>query len=214
MNAKEFEKYKGKKTKDGGIVVGYDNRVGYYLPLLIKTNGGMKYPGSSENVIFYNEKDEEDFESGKYTYFWCSVDNVIVDEPLDLTKILEGCEGVTLWSDIWGECKLHMIDTTEPHDIVVKTRGRYESFTKSGLYDDRYKSGKCLLFPSETNRDWSTFKKPVMVKDDDWVVCCDNNKSGVVVQHRDVIMRWEYEIPFDKFRPNMTDEELKKLSVI
>ena len=223
MNAKDFEKYSGKKTKDGGIVVGYDES-GEWLSLLSKLSKlseGYKDPGCIDDVTFATEKYKEEYESGKYTYMWVDVNDVIMDgtgiimdEPLDLTKILEGCEGVELWSNVLGKCKLSKIYIGTPYPIVVSIEDKYESFTKNGLYNNRYETGKCLLYPSESNRDWSTFKKPVEVKDGDWVVCCDKNETGAVLQYGCITMDWKYIIPFDKFVPGMAEEEMKKLSII
>ena len=82
---------------------------------------------------------------------------------------------------------------------------------KDGKY---YTEGKCMLWPSETNRDWSTFKKPVKVLDDDWVACTDGNGVYTVIKYGNISESWKYIIPYDKFRPDLTEEELKKLSIV
>ena len=82
---------------------------------------------------------------------------------------------------------------------------------KDGKY---YTEGKCMLWPSEINRDWSTFKKPVKVLDDDWVACTDGNGVYTVIKYGNISESWKYIIPYDKFRPDLTEEELKKLSIV
>ena len=82
---------------------------------------------------------------------------------------------------------------------------------KDGKY---YTEGKCMLWPSETNRDWSTFKKPVKVLDDDWFACTDGNGVYTVIKYGNISESWKYIIPYDKFRPDLTEEDLKKLSIV
>ena len=221
MNAKDFEKYAGKKTTgeksgdvlSGGKIIGYDPSDTHPLQLFaIDDDHGEDE--TSFPAIIPCQIDMDDYRRRKNKYIWVTVDNVVIDEPLDLTKILKGCEGVELWSDVLGECKLENIFIGAPYPIVVSIEDKYESFTKNGLYNNRYETGKCLLYPSESNRDWSTFKKPVEVKDGDWVVCCDKNETGVVLQYGCITMDWKYIIPFDKFVPGMAEEEMKKLSII
>ena len=135
-----------------------------------------------------------------------------MDEPLDLTKILKGCEGVELWSDFCGICKLKKIHYDYSRPIVIKSKySKHLFLMKDGKY---YTEGKCMLWPSETNRDWSTFKSPVMVKDDDWVVACDGEGCGHINKYCNINRTWKYVIPFEKYNPTLTDEELKKLSIV
>lgn len=229
MKGEEFKKYDRKLTTgvidsyslEGGIVVGYDCKSNY-LPLLVKVSDGYVFPNSMNDVIFASKKDADDFDSnGEHKYLWCGINNVILDEPkeLDLTKVLKGCEGVTLWSDALGECTLEKIHTFDRYPIVLKAPRKYnvnnqEEFTKEGYFYDCYPNAKCLLWPSETNRDWSTFKKPVTVKDDDWVACLDDNKVACVCKYGGIKMDWKYILPFEKFKPGLSDEELKKLSIV
>ena len=83
---------------------------------------------------------------------------------------------------------------------------------KDGKY---YTEGKCMLWPSETNRDWSTFKKPVKVNDDDWVVCGYDMTGFAIRKYFDTkSANFEYIIPYNKFNINLPEEELKKLSIV
>lgn len=134
------------------------------------------------------------------------------EEESDLTKILEGCEGVELWSDFCGICKLKKIHYDYSRPIVIKSKySKHLFLMKDGKY---YTEGKCMLWPSETNRDWSTFKKPVKVNDDDWFACTDGNGVYTVIKYGNISESWKYIIPYDKFRPDLTEEDLKKLSIV
>ena len=102
----------------------------------------------------------------------------IETQEIDLCEILKGCEGVELWSDIFGKCKfVESLSGDSDYEIVVLVLdtnsgdNEYEQFTKYGRFYDCYPSGKCMLWPSETNRDWSTFKKPIKIKEGDPVMC-------------------------------------------
>lgn len=146
------------------------------------------------------------------------IENVKIDEQkeLDLIGILKGCEGVELWSNVFGLCKLEIIVETARHPIVLSITNNVgvnisECISKDGLYNNAY-NGECILWPSETNRDWSTFKKPL--KADDWVVECDGEGCGHINKYCNINRTWKYVIPFEKYNPTLTDEELKKLSIV
>lgn len=232
MTKQDLLKYAGKKTfgknsalLTNGVIVGFDANDDNECLVARFENGDVQNCGwsiSAWEITFFTEKEEEIYKSGKGCYLFAKIDNVIMDEQkeLDLTKILEGCEGVELWSDIFGKCKLESSDGGSNYEIevlvldTISGDNGYEQFTKYGRLYDCYPNGKCMLWPSETNRDWSTFKKPVKVLDDDWVACCDRNNVAVILRYKEVVMKWEYIIPFEKYNPTLTDEELKKLSIV
>ena len=81
-------------------------------------------------------------------------------EPLDLTKILECCEGVELWCTVLGKVKLISINKTDNYPIIIGSESK-DKVTKDGRWLETH--GECVLFPSFDNRDWSTFKKPAKV---------------------------------------------------
>ena len=221
MTAEEFKKYAGRKTFDknnvdltDGVVVGYEMTTNSDC-LVVRLKNGPWFK-TTYDIRFTDKNEEELYKSGKVLYAWGEIKNVILDEPkeLDLTKILQGCEGVTLWSDIAGEVELYKIIENSDFPIKVKNLFGCESFSSKGTYLDLYPEAKCLLWPSETNRDWSTFKKPLTVKDDDWVACLDNNNGACVCKYGEIRMDWKYILPFEKFKPGMSEEELKKLSIV
>lgn len=229
MTEEEFKKYAGKRTTgrvsgydlSGGIIIGYTDNTYPNELLAIDANNGWTGPHWAHKAIITNKEHEKDYISGKKNYLWVTIDNVIMDEQkeLDLTEILRGCEGVELWSDIFGKGKLESLNADASYKIKVsglKTNPEndaYQYFTKYGRFYDCYPDGKCMLWPSETNRDWSTFKKPI--KDDDWVVCGYDMTGFEIRKYFDTkAADFEYIIPYDKFSINLTEEELKKLSIV
>lgn len=91
-----------------------------------------------------------------------------MDDKLNLVEILKNVpEGTKLWSYVCGTCYLKQILKYSDYPIVCRTPtpandGEFQSiaFTKEGKRDTIYPNGKCVLFPSEDNQDWSTFKAP------------------------------------------------------
>lgn len=82
-------------------------------------------------------------------------------ENIDLTKILKNCpKGTKLYSLVHGEVEFQKSDFSFTYPIVVKLKnGIIESFTSNGKLFDNY-DGKCVLFPSKEQRDWSKFTAP------------------------------------------------------
>ena len=147
----------------------------------------------------------------------------IEPQEINLCEILDGCEGIELWSDIFGRCKLERLDGNEDYKIIVLVlnsvsyENKYEQFTKYGRFYDCYPNGKCLLWPSETCRDWSQFKKPIKVKDDDFVVCWVEGAAFEILRYAEIkVLDYEYDyvVRFEQFNPNLSKEELKKLSIV
>ena len=198
MTAKEFKKYEGKRTT--GRVDGCDLRGGIIIG----------YTDWAQKAIIPDKEHEKDYINGKKNYLWVTVDNVIMDEQkeLDLTKILRGCEGVELFSEVFGVGEIHNVDDF----VCVKSKKGYLHYFNYNGRLKQYPDGNCLLWPSETNRDWSTFKKPL--KADDWVVACDGEGCGHINKYCNINRTWKYVIPFEKYNPNLTKEELKKLSIV
>ena len=151
-------------------------------------------------------------------------------KELNLCELLKGCEGMELWSDIFGKCKLESLNGDASYKIKVSglntNQENYacQSFTKYGRFYDCYPDGKCMLWPSETNRDWSKFKKPIKIKEGDWVVCGWSVRDVVIRRYfkddkcfnvdSPLTLDWTFIAPFEKYDPNLSDEELKKLSIV
>lgn len=128
---------------------------------------------------------------------WEEVKEETSKEPLDLTKILKGCEGQTFYCTILGEVTLDRImeKLKCPIEISPTNKQYYTYVTKEGFfYNDC--SGECILFPSKENRDWSTFKTkipfgtPVMVS---------NNGTHWKLKKYNEILQNTYIVPVDKF---------------
>lgn len=128
---------------------------------------------------------------------------------MDLTKILK--VGDKVYSPLGGYGEVLSINNTVSLPIKIRWNNTdWSSFTKEGKYYSF--SPECLLFPSENNRDWSTWGtkkeypfKPfdkVLVRDDagydqdHW--CCDffshvNNDCFVTTGGE-----WSQCIPYNK----------------
>ena len=128
---------------------------------------------------------------------WEEVKEENPKKPLDLTKILKGCEGQTFYCTILGEVTLDSILDCKEYPIElssVKT-GYFASVTKEGLYH-KSEFGECILFPSKENRDWSTFKPkipfgaPVMVS---------NSGTYWKLKKYNGTLQNTYIVPVDKF---------------
>ena len=221
MTEKEFKKYEGKRTTgrvsgwdlEGGRIIGYDENDDDMPLLAIDDTSGWDSP-SMNDVVIPNDKDRKDYFDGKHKYLWVGKNNVYIEKDLDLTEILKGCEGIELWSDICGACKLDKINKDGLIRVIVcETESIGLNFLRDGRFYD-FEGAKCLLWPSETNRDWPTFVAPVKVRDDDWVACCESIEGGFVVcRYGKLITDWKYIIPYDKFRLDLTEHELNNLNI-
>ena len=88
-----------------------------------------------------------------------------MNENLDLTKILEGCPiGTKFYSSIFGEVSLKSISTSDKYPIRIQAYSKFVTlqvcfyYTKDGRYSCAY-DGKCTIFPSRDQRDWSKFER-------------------------------------------------------
>lgn len=247
MKYSEFIKYEGKKTTgtvdginiDGGIVVGFNWCRGE-RQLVARLNNRNGVEGYCMSIKFMNKDEEAKYYSNSYTYCLCSTSNVIMEESklYDLTEILKGCNGVKLWSDICGHCTLIKIDLAQEYPLILQTKSSNGvdeiSFGKHGKYVTLFTDGKCTLWPSETLRDWSKFKRPKnpnIPKEGELVACFD------VQWHKPQILRykggnfcyvpkvgtqnpipealaWKYIIPMKDYNPDLSENELKALSIV
>ena len=84
---------------------------------------------------------------------------IIMNENLDLTKILEGCPiGTKLYSTIFGNVSLKEIVSDREYPIIILQGVKTIPITKEGKYI-LYYDGECTLFPSKDQRDWSKFER-------------------------------------------------------
>lgn len=133
----------------------------------------------------------------EYPNDWEEVKEETTKKPLDLTKILKGCEGQTFYCTMLGEVTLdRILDCREcPIEVSSVMIGSFTTITKEGFYL-KSEFGECILFPSKENRDWSTFKPkipfgtPVMVS---------NNGTHWKLKKYNEILQNTYIVPVDKF---------------
>ena len=89
-----------------------------------------------------------------------------MNENIDLTKILKNCPmGTKLYSLIHGYVEFSQIldKGSRVIEVISITNGgkRYiEHYTFRGKLDSVYNNDECVLFPSQTQRDWSKFTAP------------------------------------------------------
>lgn len=133
----------------------------------------------------------------EYPSDWEEVKEETPKDPLDLTKILKGCEGQIFYCTVLGEVTLDRVNAESeyPIEISAVNSETITSLSKKGIYllDE---CGECILFPSKENRDWSTFKSkipfgtPVMVS---------NNGTHWKLKKYNEILQNTYVVPVDKF---------------
>ena len=174
MNAKEFyELNKGKYFDYQGHKVRVVGMSSTSSPILVS---GYMYGWdiSHKNSKLINFIDNSLVKNNDKLWF-ASID-LLKQEEFNLCELLKGCEGIELWSDIFGKCKLLNTKGGCSYKIEVKVIDKndyengFECFTTDGRFYEVYPNGKCMLWPSETNRDWSTFKKPIKIKEGDPVM--------------------------------------------
>lgn len=143
---------------------------------------------------------------------------------LNLVKLLKGCEGVKLWTDFGVNCILEKITPNNGIKVrLIDDNNGSITFFSNGKYLD-YKSCRCMLWPSETCRDWSKFKKRIDLKDGDWVVCymvypwffIRKYKCNGMCYSQGISdgISWKYIIPFKDFDPTLSREQIENLSII
>ena len=143
---------------------------------------------------------------------------------LNLVKLLKGCEGVELWTDFGVNCILEKITPNNGIKVrLIDDDHGSITFFSNGKYLD-YKSCNCMLWPSKDCRDWSKFKRRINLKDGDWVVCYSRYPSFCIRQYKENDLchtpntredhTWRHIIPFKDFDPNLSKEQLEKLSVV
>ena len=82
-----------------------------------------------------------------------------MNENIDLLKILKDCpKGWKFYSDVYGDVTFwEFSDLAYPIEINTKNHG-VKLLSEKG--EEIMKEGKCILFPSEYQRDWSKFSAP------------------------------------------------------
>lgn len=204
-------------------------------PLLIKFINNI-----NKNIIYYISVDKYGYETynnhvyslsciypDKYNKDWSVYKNKInntMKNKINLIPILEKIKdyNTILYSPLCGNVILKRINIKDNPSILCRTDDNKEIyFNKYGqlLYNNY---GECILFPSNKNRDWSTFKIElpintlVMVSDynkNDWEISFykGNNKASNKASNKLCYGKeynYKYIIPYDKFDINNITESL------
>ena len=87
-----------------------------------------------------------------------------MNENIDLTKILKDCpKGWKFYSDIYDEVTFWgFSDLVYPIQLNTKNHGA-KLLSEKG--EEIIGNGKCILFPSKDQRDWSKFSAPWLKKE-------------------------------------------------
>lgn len=94
----------------------------------------------------------------------------------DISKLLKNApKGLKLYSPIMGVCYLHKIDNITSEIYISFDGENINVFDKYGRYEA---TGECLLFPSETNRDWADYEARHNFKPFDKVVVRVSNTTS------------------------------------
>lgn len=147
-------------------------------------------------------------------------------EKVKLNIALKGLEGSTFYCTLYGGVKLISIEDSGALNFQYED---YFVFSTNalGVHED-YPIGECVVFPSICERDWANFLKLnlpefsyVMAGDDVNDLCVRHYKGdgycytgGINASMDTHSLKWDYVIPFEQYNPNLSTEELKKLSIV
>ena len=125
-------------------------------------------------------------------------------QELNLCEILKGCEGMVFYSTMVGYCRL--LEVTKFITIGYGD-DEYVFLESDGKYSI---DGECTIFPSKENRDWSTFKKPIKIKEGDPVMCFNgiNNAWALRKYNNATQVYYKHIVPATEF--DFTDIESNK----
>ena len=201
MTAKEFFEqnrgkyfiHEGKKVR----VVGYND----YSILTASETGWNYYNDMKQGIRYIDESLVSKEDKLWFTHIECLT---TIDQPeLDLCKLLEGCEGMVFYSTMVGYCKL--IDVVESIIIGYGDDDDYIVLESDGKYSVE---GECTLFPSKENRDWSTFEKPIKIKEGDPVMTKWNSAAFWKLENYTKDNKSDFIVPVSDF--DFTDFDSNK----
>lgn len=184
MNAKDFEKYAGKRTKgekgkdclSGGKIIGYDPKDFHPLQLLaiddIHGDGGKMF-----EVIIPDKMDLKDWSCGKHKYIWVTVENVIMDESKEITEqnkktVMETrnvkitLETAKRWYEQGGEFKEMALSAFTEAELN-QIRNEWEKKVNGTVITGHYITSSGEMFGCKitcSNTDKSTFKTEKQAK--------------------------------------------------
>lgn len=148
-------------------------------------------------------------------------------EKVKLDIALKGLESRTFYCTLYGEVSLVSIEEDNTLFFIKPSKDIAFKTDCYGVHKD-YPDGECVVFPSKDKRDWSNFLKLnlpefsyVMAGDDVNDLCVRHYKGdgycytgGINASMDTQSLKWDYVIPFEQYNPNLSTEELKKLSIV
>ena len=125
-----------------------------------------------------------------------------MNENLNLVEILKDCpKGTKLYSPLFGEVEFQNVTDGIIFPITVSKDGDTYNFTLEGRTFIK-REGKCLLFPSKYEQDWSKFKvknnkfDPNTLKPFDKVLVRDSDSENWMIQLFSYIIEDEVGYPY------------------
>ena len=125
-----------------------------------------------------------------------------MNENLNLVEILKDCpKGTKLYSPLFGEVEFQNVTDGIIFPITVSKDGDTYNFTLEGRTFIK-REGKCLLFPSKYEQDWSKFKvkknkfDPNTLKPFDKVLVRDSDSENWMIQLFSYIIEDEAGYPY------------------
>lgn len=96
-----------------------------------------------------------------------------MNKELNLVEILKNVpSGTKFWSDVHGEVEYIKLQRFDGSEILCEYIRSNCSFSSKGEF---YKGlGRCVLFPSKDQRDWSKFIVEEVFEKDEPVMCSDD----------------------------------------
>lgn len=150
-----------------------------------------------------------------------------MNKNINLCEILKGCNGIELYSPLYGIVVLNQVfEDNFTVDVKLKTGNlQIRKFLSNGTISEEFYA-ECLIFPSKSQHDWSKFIKPIPV--DAPMMCCLGDSSwslryyshkkgnrhfvfasGYKSKDKQTTMDYIFVIPYDKFNPNDEGDPLR-----
>lgn len=135
-------------------------------------------------------------------------------DKVDLRKLLYGEVGDVFYSPLCGECKLNSVSEYGEFCIEIEPISTTGTFLLN-KYGQLNEYGETMIFPSETDRDWSLYlfsnKGAVVVSDDGFWWTIGKYRYGSVAQiPPGGDFTWKYIVPVSDFDFLNIESNIKK----
>lgn len=111
---------------------------------------------------------------------------------INLVELLKDCKNQIFWSDLFGDVTVEIKKDPSHNDypIIIKPVDSflYETLNQFGQISNTIKDCPCILWPSEDNKSWENFKKPVTLKVGKRYKSADGNIYQVMFDKRTLIL--------------------------